>query len=220
MEVRKDEGLPLGAQKAIPLCETEFKSKENCICLINGSSLGTGFFCKIEFKGNLTPVLITNYHVVDDFLLNKMMNKKKKLTFYIKNVLHSIEIHHDSQIYSSSSNKYDTQIIKLEEGEVDNYLEIDENIFRYGSHKNYENEGIYILHYPNAGEAKLSKGKGFEEVKLSEYLIKHYDMKHLCHTEPGSSGGPILSIKTNKVIGIHKGSIIKLGKCNYNIGTF
>ena len=25
---------------------------------------------------------------------------------------------------------------------------------------------------------------------------------------------------TNKVIGIHKGSIVKYGKCSYNIGTF
>ena len=64
-----------------------------------------------------------------------------------------------------------------------------------------------------AEEAKVSKGKGLEK-------INDYDIKHYCHTEPGSSGGPILSKKTNKVIGIHKGSIAKYGKCVYNIGTF
>ena len=42
-------------------------------------------------------------------------------------------------------------------------------------------------------------------------------MKHLCNTEPGSSGGPILSQITNKVIGIHK-AFNNYKK--YNIGTF
>ena len=79
----------------------------------------------------------------------------------------------------------------------------------------YKNEDIYILHHPNAEEAKVSFGSGIEKVNDNDY-----DIKHFCHTEPGSSGGPILSKKTNKVIGIHKGSIAKYGKCVYNIWTF
>ncbi len=210
MEDRIDQGLPQGAEEAIPLdkADYKYKSKENCICSINGNLLGTGFFCKIEFEGKLIPVLITNYHVVND----AFMNQNTKLTFYIKNDLHSINIDKDSKIYSSIRDKYDMMIIRLKEGEVNNYLEIDENIFKYDSVNNYKNEGIYILHYPMAEEAKVSKGKGLEK-------INDYDIKHYCHTEPGSSGGPILSKKTNKVIGIHKGSIGK-GKCDYNIATF
>ena len=69
------------------------------------------------------------------------------------------------------------------------------------------------MHHPNVEEAKISFGSGIKQVN-------DYDIKHLCHTEPGSSGGPILSRITNKVIGIHKGSIAKYGKCVYNIGTF
>ena len=65
------------------------------------------------------------------------------------------------------------------------------------------------MHHPNAEEAKVSFGSGIEK-------SNDYDIKHLCHTEPGSSGGPILSKKTNKVIGIHKGSIGN----KYNLGTF
>ena len=106
-------------------------------------------------------------------------------------------------------------IIRLKEGEVNNYLEIDENIFKLDSENNYKNEDIYILHHPNVEEAKISFGNGIEKVNDNDY-----DIKHFCHTEPGSSGGPILSKKTNKVIGIHKGSIGKYGKCAYNIGTF
>ena len=204
-----DEGLPQGAEKAIPIYETEYKSKENCICSINGNLLGTGFFCKIEFEGKLIPVLITNYHVVND----AFMNQNTKLTFYIKNDLHSINIDKDSKIYSSIRDKYDMMIIRLKEGEVNNYLEIDENIFEWDSENNYKNEDIYILHHPNAEEAKVSFGSGIEKEN-------DYDIKHKCHTEPGSYGGPILSRMTNKVIGIHKGSIVKYGKCAYNIGTF
>ena len=209
MEDRMDEGLPQGAEKAIPIYETEYKSKENCICSINGNSSGTGFFCKIEFEGKLIPVLITNYHVVND----AFMNQNTKLTFYIKNDLHSINIDKDSKIYSSIRDKYDMMIIRLKEGEVNNYLEIDENIFKDESIYNYKNEGIYILHHPNAEEAKVSFGSGIEKEN-------DYDIKHKCHTEPGSSGGPILSKITNKVIGIHKGSKTKYGKSDYNLGTF
>ena len=207
MEDRIDQGLPQGVKEAIPIYETEYKSKENCICSINGNLNGTGFFCKIEFEGKLIPVLITNYHVVND----DFMNQNQKLTFYIKNDLHSIDIKYN-KIYSSIRDEYDMMIIRLKEGEVDNYLEIDDNIFD-NSVDDYENESIYILHHPNAEGAKVSFGKGIEEVN-------DYDIKHLCHTEPGSSGGPILSRMTNKVIGIHKGSIVKYGKCVYNIGTF
>ena len=208
MEDRIDEGLHQGAEKAIPLdkADYKYKSKENCISRIKGNLLGTGFFCKVKVGGELTPVLITNYHVVND----DFMNQNQKLTFYIKNDLHSIDIKYN-KIYSSIRDKYDMMIIRLKEGEVNNYLEIDENIFDK-SVDDYENEGIYILHYPMAEEAKVSKGKGIEKVN-------DYDIKHFCHTEPGSSGGPILSKKTNKVIGIHKGSIGK-GKCDYNIATF
>ena len=67
----------------------------------------------------------------------------------------------------------------------------DENIFEDNSENYYENDSIYILHYANAEEAKISFGKGLEKVN-------DYDIKHFCHTEPGSSGGPILNKKTNK----------------------
>ena len=205
MEDRIDQGLPQGTEEAIPLdkADYKYKSKENCICRINGKMKGTGFFCKVKVGGELTPVLITNYHVVND----DFMNQNTKLTFYIKNDLHSIDIKYN-KIYSSIRDKYDMMIIRLKEGEVNNYLEIDENIF-YNSVDDYKNEGIYILHHPNAEEAKVSFGSGIEKEN-------DYDIKHKCHTEPGSSGGPILSKMTNKVIGIHKGSIGN----KYNIGTF
>ena len=72
----------------------------------------------------------------------------------------------------------------------------------------------YILHFPNSGNASISYGYGIEQ-------ISNYNIKHLCNTLPGSSGGPILSRLTNKIIGIHKGCIETINKEDkYNIGTF
>ena len=208
MEERTEEGKPMGAEEAILLCESEYKSKGNCICKIDGNKAGTGFFCKIKRGEELIPVLITNYHVIDD----NYMKQNKYLKFYINDKSHIIDLNSESKIYSSLNNEYDMMIIRLKDGQVNNYLDIDENIFEDNSENYYENDSIYILHYANAEEAKVSFGKGIKK-------LDNYDIKHLCHTEPGSSGGPILSRMTNKVIGIHKGSIGK-GKCDYNIGTF
>ena len=41
-------------------------------------------------------------------------------------------------------------------------------------------------------------------------------MHHLCNTKEGSSGSPILSLKSHKVIGIHIGSY----EFNFNKGVF
>ena len=99
----------------------------------------------------------------------------------------------------------------MQDGEIDHYLKIDENIFKQNSEDAYKDEPIYILHYPGYDEkAQVSYGKGIEK-------INEYDIKHLCNTEEGSSDSPILSAMTNKIIGIHKAANRRKG---YNFGTF
>ena len=210
MEDRVDESHCPGTDEAKPLDKTQYREKGKCICKISrGRLMGTGFFSKIDYKGKTIPVLITNYHVIDD----DFINKNKKLTFYINGDLHEIDINKDSVVYSSTNTKYDIMIIKLKECEGYSFLEIDNNIFKDGSLKNYENQGIYILHYPAYEEkAQISFGKGIEKIRED-----NDDIKHLCHTDNGSSGSPILCMATNKVIGIHRGSEYRKG---YNYGTF
>ena len=48
------------------------------------------------------------------------------------------------------------------------------------------------------------------------YIDKKYNFNHKCSTRGGSSGSPILNIKNNKLIGIHKESNNK----KYNRGLF
>ena len=193
-----------------PLEESEHKDKGNCICKINGKGIGTGFFCKMFYQNELVPVLITNYHVIDD----KFVESNNSLDVYINGKPKFININKNKIIYSSSDIKYDIMIIRLKDGEIKNYLEIDESIFE-NSEQVYKNVPIYILHYPGKeGKAQISFNKegkkGIE--KLDEYNIKHY-----CSTEEGSSGSPILSAMTNKIIGIHKAANRRK---EYNFGTF
>ena len=171
MEDKYEEGIIKGAEEMKLLDSTDQKEKGKCICKINGSKIGTGFFCKMKYGNELIPVLITNYHVIDD----KYVESNEDIKVYINEESKFISLNKKKIIYSSSNNKYDIIIIRLEEDEIKNYLEIDENIFK-NSEKAYKDEPIYILHFPGADKAKISYGKGIEK-------INEYDIKHLCNTE-------------------------------------
>jgi len=67
--------------------------------------------------------------------------------------------------------------------------------------KQYRKSSIYILYYSN--EKYASYG-------LINELREYKTIIHYCNTENGSSGSPILSLKSNKVIGVHYGSKKKL----------
>ena len=206
-----DKGTIPGAQPSQLLEKTNLSYLENYICKIGGDSIGTGFFCKINYHNVAIPVLITNNHVISD----KFLEDNKYLKVFIKNDYHIININKDSKIYSSTRDKYDIMIIKINKDnkDINNYLEIDPSIYKEDSLQTYENEIIYILHYPNNSEkAYISEGKGIKQ-------IGKYDIKHKCNTFHGSSGAPILSSLSKKVIGIHKG-YLEAGSESFNVGTF
>ena len=166
-----------GAKETEPLDESEHKYKGNCICKIFGKAIGTGSFSKMIYRNELIPVLITSYQVIDD----KFVQSNNSLKVYVKEKLKYININKNKIIYSSPVNEYDLIVIRLQDADIDYYLEIDENIF--GNSENaYKNEPIYILYYGGKDEkAKISYGNGIE--KLDEYNIKHF-----CNTEEGSAG--------------------------------
>ena len=197
-----------GAIDSINLEKTEkiLEQMKKYICKVFGNKISTGFFNKVHYKNELIPVLITNFHIIDDiFMLNK-----KQIKICINNDYKIININKNSQIYSSS--EYDIIIIKINGNEINNYLEIDQNIFLNDSESLYINESIYILHYPSGGQVSVSFGYGIDK-------INNYDIRHFCRTEICSSGGPIINLQNNKIIGIHKGFIHKKDQA-YNIGTF
>ena len=182
---------------------------ENCICKINNEKgNGTGFFCFISNYNKY--IMLTNNHVIDE----EVIKNNNKIIVTINDDKEKIEINlNDKKLYTNK--KYDVTIIEIKEEEknkIKKYIELDNNIFDDNSI--IYNETLYILQYP---KFSFNKQKGAVSYGILKGFKDEYNIIHLCSTEPGSSGSPILNISNNKVIGIHKeGS----NKYNYNIGTY
>ena len=208
-----DEGDIKGSIDTITIGQTEtiLKQMKKSICKITlPTKTGTGFFCKLEYKGTEIKTLITNYHVIDDKFIKS--NKNVKIELNNQKIIKMININENKIIYSSKNKEYDIVIIKLgKEDDVEDidYLEIDDNLLNTNSEYAYNDSSIYILHYPLGKEVLVSFGYGI--------TMKNYNIIHKCKTTFGSSGSPILNLSTNKVIGIHK-SYAKTHNCN--AGTF
>ena len=182
---------------------------KNSICKIYKGS-GTGFFCIIPFKKEKLKVLITNHHVINEKFLKE--NNIIKLGINNDAILKDIKLENDRKIYLNKDN--DLAIIEIKDkdnlNEI-NYLELDNNLLIENSESIYSTENsIYIIQYPNFKEAAVSYG-------ILKTINDDHHIIHLCSTEKGSSGSPILNLKTNKVIGLHIGS---LDNFNFNIGFF
>ena len=177
----------------------------NSICKIKiNENFGTGFFCEVPFfyDQKTLKVLMTNCHILDpiDYCRNKEIN----LVLNDDKEVKKINLGIDRKTYFNR--EFDIAIIEIKECDnITNFLELDENLFKYGDF--YKDISTYILHYPMGNKAEVSYGKLIE--------INSYDIKHICNTMYGSSGSPILNLSNNKVIGIHKQSSDDVGK-----GTF
>ena len=73
----------------------------------------------------------------------------------------------------------------------------------------FRKKSVYILHYPKGNNIHVSYG-------LLNWIDGN-ELNHLCSTEEGSSGSPILSLDNFKVIGIHYGW---KSHYQYNKGSF
>ena len=98
----------------------------------------------------------------------------------------------------------------LPEDKINNFLEIDNNLFKYEKEieEIYRRRSIYVLHYPRGERAAMNSGI------LKK--IENDTIVHICNTEPGSSGGPIILLDNLKVIGFHIGS---KNQAALNLGT-
>ena len=182
------------------------------ICKIKNDKniYGTGFFCKIPFPNpfSLLPVLITCNHILD---INDI-SKGKTINFSLDNekIKNSILINQQRKTYTNT--KYDATIIEIKpEADKINYesfLDLDENIYKNSPNEIYKDKSAYILHYEGGKNMKYSIGK----IKIIGE--DNFTICHLCTTQTGSSGGPIINLFNYKVLGVHKGS-----KGPKNLGT-
>jgi len=221
MEVKIEEGDIIGAIEPATMNQTEIilKQMKKSVCKILGPKYGTGFFCKLKINNNNNIlVLITNYHVIDDTLIES----RDEINVQLGNDKNPriIRINKNKRIYSSTNTEYDIMIIKLDKDDEINdiqFLEIDDSLLNHNSELAYEDKSIYIIHYPFGNEIKVSFGRGFIKEKEN-----NFNMIHKCKTCLGSSGSPIFDLSSNKIIGIHKSYVNRGNKIeeSFNLGTF
>ena len=187
---------------------------KNCSCKIEciEKGNGSGFFCLIPFpnKAKLLPVLMTNNHV----LPKEDIIKGKKIKINMKKINFNILLDESRRVYTNKN--YDITIIEINNNDgldFNKFLEIDESIYKENLQEYFKNKSIYLIHHP-----KSKEDPEFAVGTIKYIAIDSNDIYHTCNSEPGSSGSPILYLKTNKIIGIHKGSASNNKKLN--IGTF
>ena len=169
---------------------------------------------KNTHKDKLKKVLITNNNILN----KKDIKNNKMIIISINNEEEYKDIKIDDKRLILIDEAKDVTVIEIKEKDninnyielndnkkIINYLELDERYNKDKIDKRYNKESIYILNYPKGGE-----------IVVSYWLlnvIEDNNINHLCSTEEGSSGSPIISLKTFKLIGIHIGNCINK---NYN----
>ena len=192
--------------------EKIIKQMQNCVCKIHKKNkMGTGFFTKIPYNSNILPVLITNNHILDrdDIKCGNI------ITISLNNQKEFINIKIDESRKVFTDDYLDVTIIEIreEKDQITNFLELDDKINQKKKSLNNvyaspNSNSLYIIHYPKGENIVVSYG-----ILLR---IANEKIHHKCNTETGSSGSPIISLNTFKVVGIHSGNTHK----NFNKGIF
>ena len=183
---------------------------EKSVCKIycpNGGD-GTGFFCMIQNGWESLRFLITNYHVLSE----ENIEKGKKIKFSLNNEKIQLDIFIDDSRKIIPFEDYDITFIEIKENdrlEKISFLEIDNQSIK--NKAIFANMPVYLLHYPEGIEVMKASGV------IKNISENNYTIQHLCDSNFGSSGGPLINSKNYKVIGIHKGGA-KNDK-NWNLGT-
>ena len=187
---------------------------ENRICKIKCSngSIGTGFFCFIPGQNEWEPlmVLMTNNHVLE---LNDIL-PGKKIKFSLFNDKINYEILIDESRKTFTNEEFDLTIIEMKKNDglkKNSFFELDNQIFNDNATIIFKNEQIFLLHYPKGIEMTFSQGL------IQNISEDGYTIEHLCSSQEGSSGGPLINSTRFQVIGIHKGGA--KGANNFNLGT-
>ena len=206
---KKENPCPMGiSDEQMEIILPQMK-KSICKIKCKNGGTGTGFLCLIPYPTKLKqlPVLITNNHVLSESDIEK--NQTIEFSMNKGNIKYEIFIDDLRKTYTSE--EYDTTIVEIKESDkldINSFLEIDYDIYEKRPNEKYEKKSFYLLHCSN--EVVIYS------IGVIKYIDEKYNINHICNSEEGSSGGPILNLINYKVIGIHKGG--KEGK-NINVGA-
>ena len=186
--------------------------KTVCKIIKKNGDKGTGFFCRIPFpdKDYIIHVLVTNNHVLNEKDIEN--GNSIEITFNDDRETKKILINNKRKKYTNE--ELDITLIEIEimKDDIYDFLDVNDDIANNNIlTNNYTKSSLYILHYPKGNKINVSYG-------LSNGIYNN-DIHHFCSTEYGSSGAPILSLETFRVVGIHKSSPKRAGS-QFNIGTF
>ena len=143
---------------------------KNCICKIfkeNGIH-GTGFFCKIPYDKSILYLLITNYHILDEYDIKD--DKNIEITINDNNISKNIRLDKSRKRYIDPELDVTFIEIKPEIDKIKYFLDIDDNI-KLSLKNYYSKKSIYILHYPKGNKVKVSYGL---TNKIVDNNIQHY----------------------------------------------
>ena len=214
MEEIKKEKFLKGSTNPIFLegAEIIISQMKKCVCkiILSNGQQNTGFFCKIPYpdQAHLLSTLVTC-----DFIIGREFLKEGNTIHISLNDDRDFrEIRITNSRKTFTNEKFNITFLELEpDDKINNYLEIDPNVFKAKEIINniYKNSSVYILHYLKGKKIACSSGliQDIEEI----------NMNHLCNTDSGSSGAPILSSDSFKLIGIHVGASNNM---NVNKGVF
>ena len=208
--------------------------KKTCVFKITTDSInGTGFFGLIRFPNQkMIKALFTCHHnLVSEN--SKEIQKSFQYSIGINEKFIKMEINDSRFVYQNK--EYDIVIIEILESdkiEINSFLEIDDLI--YEEDKKYE-EFVLIINKKDDRDDIIKNILHLKEMKISIYLLHYpkfesldystgvmtklsanYELNHTCASEHGSSGGPIISLGSHRIFGIHLGRIQNKNK---NAGT-
>ena len=210
-ETRKEKYLK-DSIESISIKDTEkilFQMK-NCICKIvkKNGVFGTGFFFNIPIpkQSKVMPVLVTNYHILNEQDLEN--NKSIELILNDDRLKRTIIIDKSREKFIDENLDVIFLEIKPDRDRIKNFLDICEDVINKDINlleSVFINKSAYILHYPKGKNVQVSYGL------LKDIIDDNFN--HTCNTEDGSSGSPFLSLEDHKVIGIHYGcSVLNFNK--------
>lgn len=168
--------------------------------------------CKIERKGNFVTGFFTKTEngkklLITSSNISKDIKENGKIKIILNEGEKTINVDDSRNIFINNNNKSDIAIIEiLEKDNIKDFLEIDENTFNKDPENIFKRKPIYILQYSN---------KPFVSFGVLNNIFGN-EIYHLCNTQKGSLGSPILDLLTNKVIGVHNGD----SRYIFKIGTF
>ena len=187
--------------KILDLYHDFHEKMSSSICIIKKTNgTGTGFFCKINApnSNNFLNTLITNNHILNyDDISNSNI-----IEISLKNKNYILPLNKPRLKYFN--NNLDITIIEIlkDDNLPINYLQVNDEIMKNNF---YINSQVY---FTNSLNNKFYLGKILKTNENQFY--------YSCENYEGNPGSPIMYLKNNKVIGIHRGNSKNQG----NIGTF